>query len=161
MKSAKLKAIIASAFLFVIFAVGAIGVIVPLVGWRPLKNFEIAQAVYYRGPKQQYVFSEEETALIADQVNHLVVHFKKQKGEGLMDGDYAVLHLTDTNGRTIVFDVESSWIEGSEGVAQMEEAWVTINHEQYECDDSEKIAVIENLMVEIWHKYYAPVLNNP
>ena len=155
MKSEKRKTLIVSVFLFIIFAASAISITVSAVGWRPLKNFELAEAVYYLGPTAQYVYSEEKTALIAEQIQALTVHFKEQAGE-LIDGYAGVLRLTDTKGRTVVLEITSVWLSTDEGTAQISKALVTIDGESYTCDSYEQIAELERIMDETWHKYFSP-----
>ena len=155
MKSEKRKTLIVSVFLFIIFAASAISITVSAVGWRPLKNFELAEAVYYLGPTAQYVYSEEETALIAEQIQALTVHFKEPAGE-LIVGYAGVLRLTDTKGRTIILEIATFWLPTDEGTQRKSKVLVTIDGERYTCDSYEQIAELERIMDETWHKYFSP-----
>lgn len=137
-------------FLLLVTAI-LLSFIVPAVGYRPLKSFEVAEAVHYYGPLKQYTFSEEEAEQIEQLVQGLVVYGEKKDTEP-MDGYAGYYLLTDTKGRTKKLEIVIGG--GEEGLVH----WVTINGVSYNCD-LEQIRPLDEILDESWRAHFSPVLS--
>ena len=136
-------------FLLLVAAI-LLSFIVPAVGYRPLKSFDVAEAVHYYGPLKQHTFSEEEAARIEQLVQGLVVYGEKKDTEP-MDGYSGYYLLTDAKGRTNKVEIVIGG--GEEGLIH----WVTINGVSYNCD-LEQIRPLDELLSATWQKYFCPTI---